>query len=35
VAEPEIKNDIGVVDFNPEVKRELDRRGIFNLYGDI
>ena len=33
--QPEIKSDIGVVDFNPEVKHELDRRGISNLYGDI
>ena len=26
---------IGVVDFNPQVKQELDRRGIYNVYGDI
>jgi Kef-type K+ transport system membrane component KefB len=26
---------IGVVDFNPQVKAELDRRGIYNVYGDI
>jgi Kef-type K+ transport system membrane component KefB len=26
---------VGVVDFNPETKRELDRRGIPALYGDI
>jgi len=26
---------IGVVDFNPQVKAELDRRGIYNIYGDI
>jgi voltage-gated potassium channel Kch len=26
---------IGVVDFNPQVKQELDRRGIYNIYGDI
>jgi voltage-gated potassium channel Kch len=33
--EPGIVEDIGVVDFNPEVKTALDRRGVFNLYGDI
>ena len=27
--------DVGVVDFNPRVKEELDRRGIQNVYGDI
>lgn len=32
---PELIADVGVVDFNPEVKAELDRRKIFNLYGDI
>ena len=26
---------VGVVDFNPETKRELDRRGIPAMYGDI
>lgn len=26
---------IGVVDFNPQVKMELDRRGIYNVYGDV
>jgi Kef-type K+ transport system membrane component KefB len=26
---------IRVIDFNPQVKRELDRRGISNLYGDV
>jgi Kef-type K+ transport system membrane component KefB len=26
---------IGVVDFNPQVKAELDRRGVYNIYGDI
>ena len=33
--QPELLADIGVVDFNPDVKAELDKRGIFNLYGDI
>jgi len=33
--DPALDARIGVVDFNPQVKRELDRRGIFNLYGDI
>ena len=33
--QPGIEHEIAVVDFNPEVKRELDRRGIANLYGDI
>jgi len=32
---PGIEEEIAVVDFNPEVKQELDRRGIANLYGDI
>src|SRR5262249_35881471 len=32
---PEIKHEVAVVDFNPQVKPELDRRGIFNIYGDI
>lgn len=32
---PELKPRIGVVDFNPQVKHELDRRGISNVYGDI
>lgn len=26
---------VGVVDFNPETKRELDRRGVPAMYGDI
>jgi voltage-gated potassium channel Kch len=26
---------IGVVDFNPQVKMELDRRGVQSVYGDI
>ncbi|MBI2677162.1 MAG: cation:proton antiporter [Candidatus Koribacter versatilis] len=26
---------LAVVDFNPDVKKELDRRGIANVYGDI
>jgi Kef-type K+ transport system membrane component KefB len=32
---PGIEKDIAVVDFNPNVKAELDRRGVFNIYGDI
>jgi Kef-type K+ transport system membrane component KefB/Trk K+ transport system NAD-binding subunit len=32
---PEEAMRIGVVDFNPQVKSELDRRGIYNIYGDI
>jgi len=32
---PEAAMRIGVVDFNPQVKSELDRRGIYNIYGDI
>jgi len=32
---PGIESDIAVVDFNPHVKTELDRRGVFNIYGDI
>src|SRR5574338_1547016 len=31
----EFKPRVGVVDFNPEVKQELDRRGIQCRYGDI
>ena len=31
----EVVDDIGVVDFNPEAKKILDRRGIFNFYGDL
>jgi voltage-gated potassium channel Kch len=30
-----LEEQILVVDFNPQVKRELDRRGIHCLYGDI
>lgn len=33
--EPDFGSKVGVVDFNPQVKTELDRRGIFNIYGDI
>ena len=33
--DPALLAHVGVVDFNPQVKRELDRRGIFNIYGDI
>jgi Kef-type K+ transport system membrane component KefB len=33
--EPALAERISVVDFNPEVKRELDRRGILAIYGDI
>ena len=32
---PGIEEDIVVVDFNPQVKAELDRRGILNHYGDV
>ncbi len=31
----EFKQRVGVVDFNPDVKHELDRRGIQCTYGDI
>jgi voltage-gated potassium channel Kch len=34
-SKPELTNDIGVLDFNPQVKHELDRRRIHNVYGDI
>jgi Kef-type K+ transport system membrane component KefB len=34
-ADPAHRDRITVVDFNPEVKRELDRRGIAAIYGDI
>ncbi len=30
-----LKERIRVIDFNPEVKRVLDRRGIANVYGDV
>jgi voltage-gated potassium channel Kch len=33
--DPVLAAQIGVVDFNPQVKQELDRRGIYNIYGDI
>ena len=33
--QPGIEKDIAVVDFNPQVKGELDRRGIFSIYGDV
>jgi Kef-type K+ transport system membrane component KefB len=33
--DPGMAMKIGVVDFNPQVKAELDRRGIYNIYGDI
>jgi voltage-gated potassium channel Kch len=33
--DPSLAVRIGVVDFNPQVKTELDRRGIYNVYGDI
>lgn len=33
--DPEIMDSIGIVDFNPRVKAELDRRGIPTQYGDI
>src|SRR5690349_2342883 len=32
---PRLADDIGVVDFNPQVKEELDKRGIYAVYGDI
>jgi Kef-type K+ transport system membrane component KefB len=30
-----LEEQISVVDFNPQVKKELDRRGIHAIYGDI
>jgi voltage-gated potassium channel Kch len=33
--DPGLAWKIGVVDFNPQVKAELDKRGIYNVYGDI
>ena len=33
--DPSLAEKIAVVDFNPDVKRELDKRGIANVYGDI
>ncbi len=35
VHDPSLANDIGVIDFNPQVKDELDRRGIQASYGDV
>jgi voltage-gated potassium channel Kch len=32
---PEYLEQMAVVDFNPEVKHQLDHRGITSLYGDI
>jgi len=32
---PTLADEIGVVDFNPQVKEELDKRGIHAVYGDI
>jgi voltage-gated potassium channel Kch len=33
--DPKLEDQIAVIDFNPQVKQELDRRGIHNIYGDI
>src|SRR3954464_15212554 len=33
--DPGLAEKIAVVDFNPEVKKALDKRGIANVYGDI
>ncbi|ABF41773.1 transporter, CPA2 family (2.A.37) [Candidatus Koribacter versatilis Ellin345] len=33
--EPERKDEIAIIDFNPEAKAELDRRGLHVIYGDI
>jgi Kef-type K+ transport system membrane component KefB len=35
IRDPDMALRIGVVDFNPQVKAELDKRGIYNVYGDI
>ena len=35
VGEPAMAGEVQVIDFNPEVKAELDRRGISHIYGDI
>jgi Kef-type K+ transport system membrane component KefB len=35
IADPALTSEIAVVDFNPQVKKELDRRGIQAIYGDI
>lgn len=34
-SDPQFSDQIGVIDFNPEVKHELDLRGIQCVYGDI
>ncbi|MGH9508557.1 MAG: cation:proton antiporter, partial [Terriglobales bacterium] len=34
-ANPALTSEIAIVDFNPLVKKELDRRGIQAIYGDI
>lgn len=34
-ASPEMADKITVLDFNPVVKHELDRRGIHAIYGDV
>jgi Trk K+ transport system NAD-binding subunit len=33
--DPALADEIAVVDFNPHVKQELDRRGIAAVYGDV
>lgn len=33
--EPRLADRIAVIDYNPQVKQELDRRGITAIYGDI
>ena len=33
--DPALASQVGVVDFNPHVKEELDKRGIQCIYGDI
>jgi Kef-type K+ transport system membrane component KefB/voltage-gated potassium channel Kch len=35
IRDPGLAIKVGVVDFNPQVKAELDRREIYNVYGDI
>ena len=34
-AEPSVVRQVTVIDFNPPVKAELDRRGVRAIYGDI
>jgi len=34
-SEPTLGARIRVIDFNPQVKHELDRRGVSNVYGDV